>query len=143
MYPTCKIYPSTLKLTPQIRAEETLSCIKEGIFISKKRLSTRSVSCFIKSSMVFTSRLAVNTSPCLATLCLDFTCFVINPSARHYSSFGLTIASNTIVVVSRKCEEIYCILSFSRYFTEIVKLVIPDFCRKFLTTAKGDDILYT
>ena len=41
---------------------------------SKKRESMRSVSCFTKSSIAFTSRSAVKTSPCAATRSLDFIC---------------------------------------------------------------------
>src|SRR5699024_11917040 len=41
---------------------------------SKKRLSIRSVSCFTRSHMAFTSRSAVKTSPWSTTRCLDFTC---------------------------------------------------------------------
>ena len=44
---------------------------------SKKRLSTRSVSGFTKSSMAFTSRSAVNTSPWSATRFFDLICFSI------------------------------------------------------------------
>ena len=41
---------------------------------SRKRLSIRSVSCFTRSHIAFTSRSAVKTSPCSVTRCLDFIC---------------------------------------------------------------------
>ena len=49
-------------------------CIKLSMIISRKRLSIRSVSCFTRSHIAFTSRSAVKTSPCSVTRCLDFIC---------------------------------------------------------------------
>src|SRR5699024_1419647 len=62
---------------------------------SRKRESMRSVSCFTKSSMAFTSCSFVYTSPWSLTRFLDFTCLPCEVEAINKNQFVLKVYAKT------------------------------------------------